>query len=65
MKKLPLLFALFLVAGCGHPIQRFVPSEGGALDTKTGKTCHPYPKDHPDSHDPIPYCYDLYKQWRD
>ena len=70
MKRLRLLFPLLLIVGCGHPTQRFVPSDAGALDTKTGKTCHPYPKDKAhgyssDSGDTIPYCYDLYKQWRD
>jgi hypothetical protein len=60
-----LLLALSL-AGCSHPVQRFVPAPistnpDRALDTKTGKLCMTSPKRANETEE-LPFCEDLYLQ---
>lgn len=58
--KLLAVSCLLLVAGCGHPVQRFVPVSPEhpelALDTKTGQTCLAMGQSQT-----LPKCGDLYK----
>jgi hypothetical protein len=62
MKLLALssLSCLILVAGCGHPVQRFVPVAPEhpelALDTRTGQICLAMGQSQS-----MPKCGDLYK----